>query len=180
MRLNVIFFILLFCNSTYIMAAEIVGAFGFKLGEITSVDGHIPTDGKPIYVKPTKPMREFTEYWVVLTPTKGRIAEIGARGWNSKNCKDDLDRLSTILFQKYGRRPSEDRLIDRFTDFAKYDRKVDARPYGKHPHFNVRVDNKEARLKCELSTGELSIEYWDYDMRRVVNSESVETTDHSL
>lgn len=177
---NKVVFAIVLLLSTSIQADEIKGAFGFQLGAITSIDGTVPQDGKPSFVQPSQPMDEFSQYWLVLTPKQGRIAEIGAKGWSGKNCKDVFDRLSTILFQKYARRPSEDRLMDRLADFAKYDRQVFATTYGRYQHYHVRVDDREARLDCDTNTGELKIEYWHHDLRRKVYSESVETTNHSL
>ena len=90
--------------------APITGGFGLKLGDVFDIKSakgsSKTTSGEILYsVRPTKTIKYFKEYYVLVTPTTHKIREIWGIGqYSSKaSCEKDLEILEVMLEKKYGK-----------------------------------------------------------------------------
>ena len=96
--------LLLMLFSTPVMAVEpIVGAFGFKLGDVWDGEA-IATFEKDGYFMhgfiPDSPLDAFNRYSVDVTPVKGLIFKIEA--YKDGSCNSQFKALKQALGKKYG------------------------------------------------------------------------------
>lgn len=89
--------------------AKIIGGFGLKLGDtfdIKSATGSSQTTaGEILYTfSPSKKIKYFKHYYVLVTPKSHKIREIWGVGSyeNTASCKKNLDVLEVMLEKKYG------------------------------------------------------------------------------
>ncbi len=90
--------------------AKIIGAFGLKIGnkfDIKLATGSSKTtSGETLYTfSPTKKIKYFKHYHVLITPKSHKIRQIWGIGSykNKASCEKDLDVLEVMLEKKYGK-----------------------------------------------------------------------------
>jgi len=103
-------FIMIILLSTNIFANKIEGGFGLKIGDIFSVKAATgfseTTSGEKLYeVQPSKKIKYFKKYYVLITPKTHKIRQIWGIGnyANKASCEKDLDVLEVMLEKKYGK-----------------------------------------------------------------------------
>ena len=91
-------------------SAKIVGGFGLNIGDtfdIKSATGSSKTtSGETLYAfNPTKKIKYFKYYHVLITPKSHKIRQIwGIGGYENKaSCERDLDVIEVMLEKKYGK-----------------------------------------------------------------------------
>ena len=90
--------------------AKVLGGFGLKLGDvfdIKSAKGKTKTtSGETLYsFSPSKKIKYFKKYFVLVTPESHKIREIWGIGSykNQASCEKNLDVLEVMLEKKYGK-----------------------------------------------------------------------------
>ncbi len=89
---------------------NIIGAFGLQLGDVFNPDDAInlskTNGGEIVYqFEPTKKVKYFKTYYLLITPTSHKIKKIWGTGNydNVQTCQDDKDVIQSILEKKYGK-----------------------------------------------------------------------------
>lgn len=89
---------------------SIVGGFGLKLGDVFDIKSAIGSSetisGEKLYeVKPSKKIKYFKKYYVLITPKTHKIRQIWGIGSykNKPSCEKDLGVLEVMLEKKYGK-----------------------------------------------------------------------------
>ncbi len=97
-------------NDTSSSNSNILGGFGLKIGDtfdIKSATGFSETtSGEKLYaVSPSKKIKYFNKYYVLITPKTHKIRQIWGIGdyQNKASCEKDLDVLEIMLSKKYGK-----------------------------------------------------------------------------